>query len=156
MDVALLHALLFGLGCTLHLLQSIIGAVRLGALTSIELMKLIRELWVISASVCMASWFKPTIWPKCQPTGWEDPKYRQPKKESSFKWSVSNTLNIVWRWEELAWALDLSMNISLSSYSRNCSTYRGSIRSPSTQMELIFRWNVCWKEDSNPKQIMLV
>lgn len=75
MDIALLHALAFGLGCALHFLQSIIGPVKLGALTSNELMRLIRELWVISAPVCMASWCKPTVWPRHQSTGWEDSKW---------------------------------------------------------------------------------
>jgi len=55
MDIALLHALAFGLGCILHLLQSIIGPVKLGALTSNELMRLIREPWIISPPVCMSS-----------------------------------------------------------------------------------------------------
>lgn len=43
MDIALLHALAFGFGDTLHLLQSITGPVKLGTLTSNELMRLIRE-----------------------------------------------------------------------------------------------------------------
>lgn len=80
MDIAVLHAFAFGLGCTLHLLQSIIGPVKLGALTSNELMRLIRELWVISAPVCMASWCKPAVWPRCQSTGWENPKWWAPRQ----------------------------------------------------------------------------
>lgn len=93
MDIAPLHALSFGLGCTLHLLQSIIGPVKLGALTSNELMRLIRELWVISASVCMTSWFKPTIWLRCQSAGWEDPKWWPARRvPSNSWWPVHRTL----------------------------------------------------------------
>lgn len=45
MDTVLLHDLAFGLGDTLHLLQSITGPVKLGTLTSNKLMRLIREWW---------------------------------------------------------------------------------------------------------------